>query len=140
MRYLLILTLLLFSTSLANNKIPITITRVIDGDTLNVKMQSGNKFTMRLVGIDCFEAYKNHRTKQQAKEYNLTTKQVLNKGKESKEYLNKLKDNAETTSFIFKGLDKYNRILGILYFDELNINQKLINEGYCKIYQFREQL
>ena len=138
-KLLLSITLLLFSTTFANNKIPITITKIIDGDTVNVQMQSGNKFTMRLIGLDCFEAYENHRTLLQANENNLTIKEVLNKGKESKKYLAKLKNSATTTSFEFRGLDKYSRVLGILYFDNTNINQKLIDEKYCKVYEYKEK-
>ena len=138
-KLLLSIALLLLSTSLANNKIPITITKIIDGDTVNVQMQSGNKFALRMVGIDCYEAYENHRTLLQANENNLPIKEVLNKGKESKKYLEKLKNSATTTSFEFRGLDKYSRVLGILYFDNTNINQKLIDENYCKVFEYKEK-
>ena len=139
MRCLLILTMLFLPLSFANEKIPITITKIIDGDTVNVQMQSGNKFALRLVGIDCFEAYENHRTLLQANENNLTIKEVLNKGKESKKYLAKLKNSTTTTSFEFRGLDKYGRVLGILYFDNTNINQKLIENGYCRVFEYKEK-
>ena len=42
-------------------------------------------------------------------------------------------------SFEFKGIDKYGRGLGILYFDNININQKLIEEKYCKVYEYKEK-
>ena len=138
MRCLLILTMLFLPLSFANERIPIAITKIIDGDTVNVQMQSGNKFALRLVGIDCFEAYENHRTLLQANENSLTIKEVLNKGKESKKYLAKLKNSATTTSFEFRGLDKYSRVLGILYFDNTNINQKLIENSYCKAFEYKE--
>ena len=89
-KFLPLITLLFSLTSLANNKIPITITQVVDGDTVKAKMESGNQFTVRLIGIDCFEAYENHRTIFQANENNLTIKEVLDNGKESKKYLEKL--------------------------------------------------
>jgi len=138
MRCLLILTMLFLPLSFANERIPIAITKIIDGDTVNVQMQSGNKFALRLVGIDCYEAYENHRTLLQANENNLPIKEVLNKGKESKKYLAKLKNSATTTSFEFRGLDKYSRVLGILYFDNTNINQKLIDENYCRVFEYKE--
>ena len=138
MRCLLILTMLFLPLSFANERIPIAITKIIDGDTVNVQIQSGNKFTIRLIGLDCYEAYENHRTILQANENNLTIKEVLNKGKESKKYLEKLKNSATTTSFEFRGLDKYSRVLGILYFDNTNINQKLIDENYCRVFEYKE--
>ena len=138
-KLLLSIMFLLSAVSFANEKIPIAITKIIDGDTVNVQMQSGNKFALRLIGLDCFEAYENHRTLLQAKENNLTIKEVLNKGKESKKYLTKLKNSATTTSFEFKGVDKYSRVLGILYFDNTNINQKLIDEKYCRVLEYKEK-
>ena len=137
-KLLLSIMFLLSAVSFANEKIPITITKIIDGDTVNVQMQSGNKFALRMVGIDCFEAYENHRTLLQANENNLPIKEVLNKGKESKKYLEKLKNSATTISFEFRGLDKYSRVLGILYFDNTNINQKLIDENYCRVFEYKE--
>ena len=57
----------------------------------------------------------------------------------AKEYLKELKNNAKDISFEFSGIDKYSRVLGILYFDDTNINQKLINEKYCKVYKYKEK-
>ncbi|MBE7707687.1 MAG: thermonuclease family protein [Cyanobacteria bacterium SIG27] len=45
----------------------------------------------------------------------------------------------QTASFEFRGIDKYSRVLGILYFDDTNINQKLIDEKYCKVYKYKEK-
>ena len=138
-KLLLSIGILFLSSSFANDKIPITITKITDGDTVEVKLQNGNKFALRLVGIDCFEAYENHRVELQANENKITAKEVLKKGKKSKKYLEKLKNHSQTASFEFRGIDKYSRVLGILYFDNTNINQKLIDEKYCKVYKYKEK-
>ena len=139
MRCLLILTILFLPLSFANEKIPITITKIIDGDTVKVKMENGNKFALRLVGIDCYETYISHRAKSQAYDEKIDVESVIKKGLSSKEYLKELKNNAKDISFEFKGIDKYSRVLGILYFDNININQKLIDEKYCKVYEYKEK-
>ena len=43
-----------------------------DGDTVRVKIDTGNKFNIRLQGIDCFEVVKIHRAYRQAYLENLT--------------------------------------------------------------------
>lgn len=138
-KLLLSIMLLLFSISFANEKIPITITKIIDGDTVRVKMESGNKFALRLAGIDCYETYLSHRAKSQAYDEKLDVDKVIKKGMSAKEYLKELKNNTKDISFEFSGIDKYSRVLGILYFDNININQKLINEKYCKVYEYKEK-
>ena len=30
-------------------------------------------------------------------------------------------------------------LLGVLYFDDININQKLVDEKYCKVYEYKEK-
>ncbi len=75
-KLLFLIGILLLSNSFANDKIPITITKITDGDTVEVKMQSGNRFSLRLIGIDCFEAYENHKVELQANENKITAKEV----------------------------------------------------------------
>ena len=138
-KFLLSITLLLLPISFASERIPITITKITDGDTVRVKMQNGNKFALRLVGIDCYETYLSHRAKSQAYDDELSVDEVIKKGMSAKEYLKELKNNAKDISFEFSGIDKYGRGLGILYFDNININQKLIDEKYCKVYEYKEK-
>ena len=106
---------------------------------LKWKMENGNKFALRMVGIDCYETYLSHRAKSQAYDDRLSVDEVIKKGMSTKEYLKELKNNAKDISFEFEGIDKYGRGLGVLYFDDTNINQKLIDENYCKVYEYREK-
>lgn len=90
-----------------------------------------------MVGIDCYETCKIHRAYHQAYENNLSINDVILKGKESKEYLEKLyKTNTSTNiSLEFQGVDKYGRALGILYFGDTNINNKMLELGGCMKYE-----
>ncbi len=138
-KFLLLIGFLLSTVSFASERIPIIITKIIDGDTVRVKMQSENKFALRLAGIDCYETHLSHRAKSQAYDDKLNVDEIIKKGMSAKEYLKELKNNTKDISFEFRGIDKYSRVLGILYFDDTNINQKLIDEKYCKVYKYKEK-
>jgi len=137
-KFLLSICLIFISPFYANAEIPIEIIKIYDGDTIKTKLESGNKFNIRLIGLDCYETSKNNRAYKQAYEDKLDIKEVIEKGLKAKEYLKKLNKEAKDVSFEFRGIDKYSRILGVLYFENENINQKLVDENYCKIYEFRE--
>ena len=79
-----------------------------------------------------------HRAYKQAYIDKLDINDVIDKGLKAKEYLKELNKKEKDISFLFMGLDKYNRVLGVLYFNNENINQKLVNENYCGVYEFRE--
>ena len=91
-----IIILLLTSVSLASNLTPIKITSIIDGDTINAKIDNNN-FAIRLIGIDCFEKSTfSYRIYKQAYDNNLTIDEVIKKGRYAKQYLNKLYKNYNT--------------------------------------------
>ena len=127
------------SISKETAKIPITRMKVLDGDTVKVTFESGNKFSIRLIGIDCFETEPIHRAYKQAYYSHLSIDQVIYKGCEAKIYLENIYKNAKNISFVFQGVDKYGRVLGILYFDNININQHLLDKGLCLPYVYKEK-
>lgn len=86
---------------------------VIDGDTFILQTTDGN-LKIRMDGIDAPEK-----------------DQVF--GKESKDFLNK---------YLYKkcivktnGIDRYGRMIGTLYIDEININLLSVQEGYSWHYK-----
>ena len=139
MKYFLIFVFLIYNILpvLADTKIPIKIIKITDGDSLEAQINN-NKFKIRLIGIDCYETCKIHRAYRQAYENNIPVDEVVACGKKSKEYLQELYDNNsdKEIQFDFKGVDKYVRSLLNLYFDYININQKLIEKGGCIKYEF----
>jgi micrococcal nuclease len=103
------------------------ITRVIDGDTVDLDIDLGFGITLshrvRLKGINTAET----------KTLNLEEKA---KGLAAKEWLKKeLSREGEWVIETTKE-DKYGRILGTLYFvgDPVTINEKMLNEGIAKPY------
>ena len=121
----------------ANNKIRVDLIQILDGDTVIVKIDD-NKFPVRIV-IDSYETSKINRAYKQAYNDNLTIDEVIKKGDNAKKYLNELYKKSNKKIYLdFRGLDMYKRVLGILYFDELNINEDLKTKNYCNRYKYKE--
>lgn len=102
---------------------------VYDGDTITVvfnpfpdsSLSKDYKFSIRLAGID--------------------TPELRDKNKVIKEYAKKIKSILENLILnktckleVLEKFDKYGRILGIIYYNDLNINNYLVEKGYAKLY------
>lgn len=128
--FILLIVFVLCSASYAASKTPVRIVKILDGDTVRAKIND-NIFSIRLIGIDCYETTPNNRAYKQAYNNNLTIGEVIKNGKFSKKFLINLYKNSNVQTFEFMGLDYYKRPLGVLYFDDVNINQKMLNHGGC---------
>ena len=111
--------------------------KIIDGDTLELSINN-NIFPVILAGIDCFEKNKVNRAYKQAYDNKITIDEVVQEGQKAKEYLEALYKNTNNVYLLFLGLDKYKRVLGIVYFDNLNVNEEMKINGYCKQYDYQE--
>lgn len=128
--FILLIVFVFCSASYAVSKTPVKIVKILDGDTVRAKIND-NIFSIRLIGIDCYETTPNNRAYRQAYNNNLTIGEVIKNGKFSKKYLINLYKKSNVQTFEFMGLDYYKRPLGVLYFDDVNINQKMLNHGGC---------
>lgn len=137
MKKFLLLLVLLSLPAFAT--IPIEVLEVYDGDTIKVKVNNGNEFLIRLQGIDCYETSKINRAYKQAYLNKIDIDEVIKKGNNTKTYLKNLHKNSNTASFDFMGVDIYGRVLGIVYFDDLNINKELLKNNVCIPYEFNER-
>ena len=135
---LLSLFLLQSTTSADNSYIPITITKIYDGDTVQAEVE-GEVFSVRLKGVDCYETMRINRAYRQAYEEKITIGEVVEKGKKSKEYLSALFNQVQKDKiyFQFQGVDRYSRALGVLYFGRVNVNEEMINKGGCLVYEYK---
>ena len=96
-------------------------TRVTDGDTITV-ISNGQKFTIRLVGIDAPEKSKKKHDPGQPFSQNSTkylAGMVLNK-------------NVDIVSY---GNDRYGRTLGVVYVDGKNVNLEMVKAGLAEVYR-----
>ena len=104
----------------------VEILRVVDGDTVDVRMDLGfnvwHKCRVRLVGINAPES----RTR------DLEEKA---RGLAAKDWLKDILDSAQSDiEMQSHGVGKYGRVLGELYINEVNINQLMVKEGHAKEY------
>jgi endonuclease YncB( thermonuclease family) len=97
------------------------VTRVYDGDTLTVESE-GYKFKVLLVGIDAPETYRKK---------NEPGQPFSNK---AKIHLQKLVLN-KTVELEGYGLDRYSRVLGVVYVDGINVNLEMVKEGLAEVYK-----
>ena len=89
---------------------------VYDGDTIQLKTSDNKEYKIRLSGID-------------TPEYN------QNYGKKSKAYLNSLICD-KLVNIEVVGMDKYKRILAIIFHNNEDINYKMIKKGYAWHYKY----
>lgn len=94
------------------------VTRVSDGDTVILIDSKGKKKKIRLDGIDAPEI---------GQEY----------GDESKVFVEKLVLNKKVKVKVI-GIDKYDRVLGIVYSNDLNVNEELLANGLAWQYHYNE--
>jgi len=131
------LIFLLFINLVCFAKTKIEIIEIYDGDTILAKINK-EKFSMRLIGVDCFETSPINRAYMQAYKNNIKIDEVLKQGNIAKEYLiNLYKKHSKNIFMYFYGIDKYSRVLGVLYFGNLNVNHELINKNICQQYTYK---
>ena len=94
-----------------------TVTKVVDGDTLDVLTSNGEKITIRLALIDAPE--RDEVGYDESKKF--TSKQCLNK-------------NAEVDPDNNQGLT-YGRTVGVVYCEGVNINEAILDSNFADIYE-----
>ena len=107
----------------------IKLDRVIDGDTIDAYIDLGFKVSVkkriRFMGINTPES----RTRDlEQKQYGLAAKARL------KELLEAADTIIVKTAIDKKARGKYGRILGTIYADDINVNEKLLEEGHAIAY------
>jgi endonuclease YncB( thermonuclease family) len=99
-----------------------TVTRVTDGDTVTVITPNQTKLRIQMLGIDATETPKG--TKFPGQPY----------GKEAEVYLKQLVDGKRVTLEIY-GIDRYKRLLSIIFIDGKDINLAMIEVGLAEVYR-----
>ncbi|WP_121605973.1 thermonuclease family protein [Virgibacillus sp. Bac332] len=100
----------------------VTIDRVVDGDTVKVQLPSGEIETVRLLLIDTPESVH-------------PDKPVQPYGKEASDFAEDTLKEGQTVT-LEKGdpeRDKYDRLLGYIWIDDVNFNQLMIEKGYARV-------
>lgn len=112
----------LFEEQIELEKDEVIINRVVDGDTINVKFANGETESVRLLLIDTPESvHPNKPVQPFGEEASEFAKEVLQEG----DVVTLEKGNPER--------DKYDRLLGYIWIDDVNFNQLMLEEGYARI-------
>jgi micrococcal nuclease len=102
-----------------------TVTRVADGDTVTCEGY-GITFKVRLAGIDTPEKGSKKRPGQPYAE-------------QARNYLQSLiLDKQITIEQV--GLDGFNRVLGVIYVNGLNVNLEMVKRGYAEVYRGKHKV
>lgn len=111
-------------TELENEKIEVTLSKCVDGDTAKFKTSSGEIKTTRFLAIDTPESVH-------------PTKEVELFGKDASKYTCSLLTNAKKIILEFdknsEKEDKYGRLLAYVYADGKMVQESLIEVGYAKV-------
>lgn len=118
--------------------LPITLLKVTDGDTIKA-LVNGEKESIRLLDIDCYETSKNPRAIWQSEYYHLSVGQVMQKGEYSKQRLKDLLGKRKDLKLEWSRRDRYKRILGKVYLDDRSINNYMLTNGGCEKYVERKK-
>lgn len=115
----------------------IKITKVTDGDTVK-GIINGKEMSIRLSGIDCYETSKRDRAYKQAYLNKMSIEDVVKRGKESKEILTNILKNNNNITVRFTDVDKrYNRNVGIIYAGDINVNEYMVQNGGCMMFEYK---
>ena len=115
----------------------IKITKVTDGDTVK-GIINGKEMSIRLSGIDCYETSKRDRAYKQAYLNKMSIEDVVKRGKESKEILTNILNNNKNITVRFTDVDKrYNRNVGIIYAGDINVNEYMVQNGGCMMFEYK---
>ena len=124
---LLLSTLTLASASELIRTVTGTVTKISDGDTIQVTTPEQTKLKVRLYGIDAPETPK----------INRQTGHVHQPGQPfGEESWKALKDKimGKQVKLEILDIDKYRRMVGMVWLDDRNINLEMVREGYAEAF------
>jgi endonuclease YncB( thermonuclease family) len=120
MRKILFIFILLVSCnpqlSNKNETLKGKVVSVADGDTITILTDGNTRVRIRLYGIDAPERGQDYGTK-------------------ARQYLNDL-CYGKNVRVETKGVDRYNRVLGVVYVADLNLNKEMVRQGLAWYYSY----
>jgi micrococcal nuclease len=112
-----------------------TVTRIIDGDTIQV-LYGGMKKRIRLIGIDTPESRVNKKAKNDAKRSGQDVETIIAMGKRATEYVGSLVNTGDTITIEIdvQEMDRYGRLLGYVYLSNGKmLNEEIVKAGYAHV-------
>lgn len=117
----------------APNRQPAIVVRVVDGDTLKVRLANSEE-RLRLIGIDTPEKSPNDKALRDAQRSRQDLKTIMKQGKTASKHLEELlkPGQAVMLEFDVERYDRHGRLLAYVYdgFGTM-INERMLKEGYA---------
>ncbi|MCG3174275.1 MAG: hypothetical protein GMKNLPBB_02503 [Myxococcota bacterium] len=111
-----------------------------DGDTAIVDCPSGRDQQIRLVGIDTaesgFDDNSKRRAGYQAEMWKMTYEQVVRCGQLASKRVKELCSHGTAVKIAGNERDKYGRRLGYVLCGEININERMVSDGWAGKYAY----
>ncbi|MDZ4713067.1 MAG: thermonuclease family protein [bacterium] len=112
----------------------LTVSKVIDGDTF--RMSNGEK--VRLIGIDTPEKYDSDKLDRESSKTGRDKQTIKKLGEAASDYVTKLVEGKKVRLEKDPGydnVDKYNRLLRYVYFEDGTlVNAKILEDGYANVF------
>jgi len=126
--------------TVGTDRLNVTVVRVVDGDTLDIRYKNGTRDTVRLLGIDTPEVEADN----QPGEYEGVPDTdagracLYEAGIDASEYVNERIDKGPVTIAVDPQADRrggYGRLLAYVYIGEDNLNYELVATGRARVYE-----
>ena len=119
----------------------VTITRVIDGDTVEAEFPNGEVDTIRLLGVDTPETSFNSVSPSEFEGITDTTAgrdHLFSWGNNATDYAKQRLSGQEVNVVVDEQADRrgsFGRLLAYIYVDGQNFNEQLLTDGYARLYE-----
>lgn len=109
--------------------------QVLDGDTLEVRADSGETFRLRLLGVDCMETRNEEKLREQARRLGRPPEELRRMGERATARTRGLVLNRRVTWEVPEGtplFDPYDRMLAYVDVDGRDLGEILLREGLAE--------
>jgi micrococcal nuclease len=126
-------------TPTSGGSVTVTVTRVVDGDTMKVTFENGTEDTVRLLGIDTPEVHSENSPDEFAgvPETDEGRECLRRYGERASSFAKETLEGQTVTLQFDPDSDRrgyYGRLLGYLVVDGQNFNYRLVAEGHARVY------
>jgi micrococcal nuclease len=119
----------------------VTVSRVIDGDTVEVRYRNGSTETVRLLGVDTPETRADRLSPEEFEtvaDSDAGRAHLLSWGQNATGFANRRLAGQQVRLVVDDTADRrggYGRLLGYIYVDGDNFNKQLLSKGYARLYE-----